>query len=47
VGNYGGLAVKIFYVIVGITPGLLAVTGFLLWWRRSRKPRGKTAQKAT
>jgi uncharacterized iron-regulated membrane protein len=47
VGNYGGLAVKILYVVIGITPGLLAVTGFLLWWRRARKPRSKTAQRAT
>ncbi|MFN8349749.1 MAG: PepSY-associated TM helix domain-containing protein [Spirosomataceae bacterium] len=37
VGNYGGLFVKILYVIIGLTPGLLSVTGFLLWWRRKRK----------
>lgn len=37
VGNYGGLAVKILYVLIGITPGLLGVTGFLLWWRRTRQ----------
>jgi len=49
VGNYGGLAVKILYVIIGITPGLLAVTGFLLWWRRARKPlvRSKPLRQAT
>lgn len=37
VGNFGGIAVKILYVIVGLTPGLLSVTGFMLWWRRNRK----------
>jgi uncharacterized iron-regulated membrane protein len=37
VGNFGGLAVKILYVIIGLTPGLLTATGFLLWWRRWRK----------
>ncbi|WP_035360815.1 PepSY-associated TM helix domain-containing protein [Dyadobacter alkalitolerans] len=37
VGNFGGLPVRIFYVIIGLTPGLLAVTGFLLWWRRAGK----------
>ncbi|PQA56746.1 PepSY-associated TM helix domain-containing protein [Siphonobacter curvatus] len=37
VGNYGGWPVKILYVIVGLTPGLLSVTGFLLWWRNKRK----------
>ncbi|MBN8824330.1 MULTISPECIES: PepSY domain-containing protein [unclassified Spirosoma] len=38
VGNYGGLPVKIVYVLIGLTPGILAITGFLLWWRRARKP---------
>ncbi|MCE7062221.1 PepSY domain-containing protein [Dyadobacter sp. CY343] len=38
IGNFGGTAVKILYVIIGLTPGLLAVTGFMLWWRRVRKP---------
>nr|WP_295922355.1 PepSY-associated TM helix domain-containing protein [uncultured Dyadobacter sp.] len=38
VGNFGGLPVKILYVIIGLTPGVLAVTGFLLWWRGIRKP---------
>lgn len=46
VGNFGGLAVKILYVAIGLTPGLLAITGFLLWWRRVRKPvvRNKSAK---
>jgi len=37
VGNYGGLPIKILYVLIGLTPGLLSVTGFMLWWRRARK----------
>ncbi|UHG94318.1 PepSY-associated TM helix domain-containing protein [Spirosoma oryzicola] len=37
VGNYGGLPVKVLYALIGLTPGLLAITGFLLWWRRVRK----------
>lgn len=37
VGNYGGILVKILYVILGLTPGLLAITGFMLWWRKKRK----------
>ncbi|QRR00063.1 PepSY-associated TM helix domain-containing protein [Dyadobacter sandarakinus] len=36
VGNFGGFWVKLVYVIIGLTPGLLAITGFLLWWRRQR-----------
>lgn len=39
IGSYGGLAIKILYTTIGLTPGLLSVTGFLLWWRRKRKHR--------
>lgn len=38
VGNFGGLPIKILYVFIGLTPGLLSITGFLLWWRRQWKP---------
>jgi uncharacterized iron-regulated membrane protein len=34
VGNFGGLPIKVLYVIIGIMPGLLSITGALLWWRR-------------
>lgn len=37
IGNFGGIALKILYIIIGLTPGLLSVTGFLLWWRRKTK----------
>jgi uncharacterized iron-regulated membrane protein len=33
-GNYGGFSLKIFYVIIGLMPGLLSITGALLWWRK-------------
>jgi uncharacterized iron-regulated membrane protein len=36
-GNYGGILIKIIYSIFGITPSFLAITGFLLWWRQSKK----------
>jgi uncharacterized iron-regulated membrane protein len=35
-GLYGGIIVKIIYSIGGMTPGILGLTGFLLWWRRKR-----------
>lgn len=38
VGNYGGWPIKLLYVLIGLSPGLLSITGFLLWWRRARKP---------
>ncbi|GGN07213.1 membrane protein [Dyadobacter beijingensis] len=41
VGNFGGIPVKVLYVIIGLTPGLLSVTGFLLWWRRIRSSKRK------
>lgn len=36
-GVYGNILIKIVYAISGLTPGLLSITGFLLWWRRQRK----------
>ena len=33
-GKYGGLPVKILYCLLGLASGLLALTGFLLWYRR-------------
>ena len=38
-GNYGGLPLKIVYCLLGLTPGLLSVSGFVLW--RKRKPKRK------
>lgn len=35
-GNYGGLPVKILYSILGLSPGLLAITGFFIWLRRKK-----------
>lgn len=37
IGTFGGVPMRILYVIVGLTPGLLSITGFLLWWRRKQK----------
>lgn len=40
-GNFGGLPVKILWSLGGLTPGVLAVTGFFMWWRRRNPPRKK------
>lgn len=37
VGNYGGVLIRILYVIIGLTPGILGITGFLLWRRSKRR----------
>jgi len=39
-GTFGGLGTRILYVFVGLTPLILFVTGFVMWWYRYRaKPR--------
>ncbi len=35
-GRYGGLAVKIVYSLLGLTGGILSITGFLLWVKRKK-----------
>jgi uncharacterized iron-regulated membrane protein len=38
-GTFGGLTVKILWCLGGLTPGLLGITGFLIWLRRRRTER--------
>ena len=33
-GRYGGLGVRITYVIIGLLPALMFVTGAIMWWNR-------------
>jgi uncharacterized iron-regulated membrane protein len=47
VGSFAGDVSKVLYIFVGLTPGLLSITGFLLWWRRNRKPTKKFQQTAS
>jgi len=37
IGSYGGLPIKIIYVLIGLTPGFLSISGFLLWQRRRKR----------
>jgi uncharacterized iron-regulated membrane protein len=39
VGNFGGWPVKALWVILGLAPALLTVTGVLMWWNRVLSPR--------
>jgi len=39
-GNYGGLPLKIAYCLLGLTPGLLSISGFVLWRKRRSKRTG-------
>lgn len=38
-GKYGGWPVKIIYGLFGLAGGLLAITGFLMWLRKKKRPR--------
>jgi uncharacterized iron-regulated membrane protein len=33
-GNFGGVRVKALWLVLGLSPPLLFVTGFLMWWNR-------------
>ncbi len=47
-GTFGGLPVKILWSLGGLTPGILAVTGFVMWWKRrrpGRKIRARASEK--
>jgi hypothetical protein len=36
VGSFAGHFSRILYIFVGLSPGVLSVTGFFLWWRRKK-----------
>lgn len=44
-GMYGHWTLKILYSLLGLTPGLLSVTGFLLWWRRRKSGKARSVIK--
>ena len=35
-GTFGALPIKILWCLGGLTPGVLAITGYILWWKRKR-----------
>ena len=35
-GSFGALPVKILWSLGGLAPGILAITGYILWWKRKR-----------
>jgi uncharacterized iron-regulated membrane protein len=38
VGNFGGWPVKLLWVVLGLAPPVLFVTGFMMWWFRVLNP---------
>lgn len=44
-GDYAGLFVQVLYCIGGLMPGFLSVSGFVIWYYRSKAKKEKQAQK--
>lgn len=36
-GDWGGIFIKLLYCFAGLSPSILSITGFMIWWRRSRQ----------
>ena len=34
VGSFGGLGVRLVWCVLGLSPPVLFVTGFIMWWSR-------------
>jgi uncharacterized iron-regulated membrane protein len=34
VGNFGGNAIRVAWLVLGLAPPLLFVSGFIMWWTR-------------
>lgn len=43
-GLYGNILIKLIYCLGGLTPPLLSITGFVLWWRRKNQSAQKSVQ---
>lgn len=46
-GTWGGAWSKTLYLIIGLLPPALLVTGFLLWWHRHQQKKIATAKRST
>jgi uncharacterized iron-regulated membrane protein len=47
IGVWGGLPMRILYALAGLTPGILYVTGCLMWWHRTRAKKRAARQQET
>ncbi|MBV9768940.1 MAG: PepSY domain-containing protein [Bryobacterales bacterium] len=45
-GNFGGWGSKALWVVVGLAPAFLAVTGVLMWWNRVLSPGARRLRRA-
>lgn len=44
-GRFGGLGVRILWVVLGLMPAVLFVTGFVVWWTRVVRPRWRAMRR--
>ena len=44
-GRYGGMGVRITYVIIGLLPAVMFVTGAIMWWNRVLRPAIRKSEK--
>jgi uncharacterized iron-regulated membrane protein len=44
IGVYGGLALRILYIFIGLAPAVLFITGFVLWWSKTYAVRARRRQ---
>ena len=45
VGNFGGNGVRAAWLLLGLSPPLMFVTGFIMWWTRVVRPRWLAARR--
>lgn len=44
VGSFGGTSVRVAWLVLGLAPPLLFITGFIMWWSRVVRPRWPAAR---
>ncbi len=44
-GRFGGLGVRVLWVVLGLLPAVLFVTGFVVWWTRVVRPRWRALRR--
>jgi len=47
VGNFSGNGVRAAWLILGLSPPLMFVTGFIMWWTRVARPRLRATRRPT
>ena len=46
VGSFGGMTIRVAWLVLGLAPPLMFITGFIMWWSRVVRPRWLTARRS-